>query len=302
MGPQPGLAWIPAGAELVAGVDVAAVRQQTWLVETLQRSAGGVEEDLNYRAFVEATGFDYTRDLDQVWLGLFDSGPQPPTAGVAVGRLDRPRILRYARAQGARTLNHHGFEVYELPARAVSTAPAGQGFVFAFLDDTHLAFASDGERAASLIACWRGEAPSVGSDELRRAELLRLAAGWQAWVVDSGGHWTTLLGENAAEAASVATSMSAGLRADAESLAVGAEARCRTAGQAEHLHGQLNLLKLIGQMALLQQRDEGARLLGGVLEGVQLGRDGESVQARVTLPAATVDKLLRSAPAVSQKH
>ena len=104
--PQPervtGLAWLPAEAGLVGGVDLAGLRQQGWLLDDLRRATGDVKEAPDYRAFVEATGFDYSRDLDHLWVGVFGTSQQPLLTGVAEGRFVRPRILDYARKQGAR--------------------------------------------------------------------------------------------------------------------------------------------------------------------------------------------------------
>src|SRR3990172_5504874 len=49
----PGLAWIPAESGLVAGVNLAAVREQPWLVAELRAVAGAQAEAADYRAFVE---------------------------------------------------------------------------------------------------------------------------------------------------------------------------------------------------------------------------------------------------------
>src|SRR3990172_7144139 len=146
-----GLSWLPAESGLVAGIDLAAVRQQPWLGAQLGEVAGGQTESADYRAFVAATGFDYTRDLDRVWLGVRGSSEQPTVAGVAEGRFVRDKILAHARQQRATLLPYRGLEVYEVETRQ---EPRGR-FAFAFLDDSHVAFGSDAHAAAQVVDCWQ---------------------------------------------------------------------------------------------------------------------------------------------------
>lgn len=302
---QEGLAWIPAQATLLVGVDLAGLRQQGWLLGTIEQVAGNVREEPDYAAFVSATGFDYSRDLDRVWLGAFGPAKQPPIAGVAQGRFARSRIIGYARQQGATLHRHQGLEIYELRFAPAAVGEPPRPFAFAFLDDSRIAFASDVERAGMVIDCWLGRAPAIASDASRRNELQQLAAGWQAWAVDTAGLWESLFSGNQpgpSDVGSVIAQLAVGLRASEQGLELGAEARCREPGQAKRLHDNLKLMALLGQVALSRQENETMQALGEALKQLSLAQREEIVEARLLLSPATVDKLLRAAPATARRH
>jgi hypothetical protein len=301
---QEGLAWIPAQATLLVGVDLAGLRQQSWLVGTIQQVAGDVREEPDYAAFVTATGFDYSRDLDHLWLGAFGPAQQPQMAGVAQGRFARNRILAYVREQGATLRRHQGFEIYELSLAPAAAGEPPRRFAVAFLDDSHLAFGSDAERAGMVIDCWLGRAAAVDSDPARRDELQQLAAGWQAWAVDTSGLWESLFSGNQpapSDMGAVIAQLAVGLRAGEQGLELGAEARCREPGQAKRLHDNLKLMALLGQVALSRQKDETMQALGEALKNLSLAQREQVVEARLVLSPATVATLLRAAPATARR-
>lgn len=290
-----GLSWLPAEAGLVAGVDLAELRQQVWLLELLRRASGEVAAAADYKAFVEATGFDYTRDLDRVWLAIFDDGQQSVLAGVAEGRFARDRILAYASQQGAALQTHQGVEIFQ-----VKTQPAGPGrperhLAFAFLDESHLAMASDSARAVMVVDCWLLKAPSVGSDKRRRAELEQLAAGKQAWLVDDLGRWEPpglAQPETESNLKALIAQMALGLEVSEQGVVLAGEARCREPGQAERLHDNLTVLLLAGRMALARQENPSAQALGQALDNLTFTQQGDTLQARVLLPPEALAALL----------
>lgn len=297
LGQVAGLAWLPAEAGLVGSVDLAALRQQAWLLEMMRRATGEVKEAPDYQAFVEATGFDYSRDLDHFWLGVFGSSEQPRLTGVAEGRFARVKILDYARRQGAVPRRHQNIDIYEVPpapphspprsSRAPAEEPSGRGFAFAFLDDSHLAFASDAERVAMIVDCWLGKSPAVLADGARRAELERLAAGKQAWVVDEPAKWKPPFfhaAESGQPLAAIVVKIALGLRVSGQGVELAGEARCREPAQAERLRDNLNAMVLLGRMALSRQRNENAQALAQALADLTLTQQGDTVVARVLVP------------------
>ena len=302
-----GLAWLPAQAGLVAGLDLAEMRQQVWLLEMIRRATGEVRESPDYQAFVEATGFDYARDLDHVWVGVFGPSEQPVVVGVAEGRFARAKILAYARTQGSARHRYQGIEIYQVQTGVQNPRPresgsaksnqSGRSFAFAFLDNTHLAFASDSERAAMIVDCWLGKAPAVGSDEGRRAAVEQLAAGRQAWVVDELAKWQPPVFQKQEALQALVVQLSLGLRVSGAGVEVETEARCREPGQAERLRDNLRVLVLAARLALGRQRDESSQALGEALGNLALSQQGDTLQARVTLPPETLAALLGVPPA-----
>lgn len=291
-----GLAWLPAATGLVAGVDVAALRQQAWLLEMIRRATEGVSEDAEYHAFVQATGFDYRHDLDRVWLGLFGPSEQPLVAGVVEGRFAAARLRDYVRKQGGRLHRHPGIEIYHVPTQPQAPGQPERGFAFAFLDDTHLAFASDVERAAMVIDCWLGKAPAVGSDEARRVEVERLAVGKQAWAVNELAKWKApvLRRQGVGQVlGAMVVQLAVGLRVSGQGVELAGEARCREPGQAERLRDTLSLLLLVARGALGRQGDESAQVVGEALSNLTLAQRGDTLQARVLLQRETLAILLQ---------
>lgn len=284
----PGLAWLPAESGLVVGVNLLEARRQPWLAAELGGVAGGETESADYRAFVAATGFDYTRDLDRLWLGVYGSSTEPIVAGVAEGRFARGKILAYARQQKATLLIYHGVEIYEVETRQ---EPQGR-FAFAFLDDTHVAFGSDARAAARVVDCWQGRAPAVGTETARRAALERLAAGQSLWAVDELEKWQPEFLRVQADLQAVVVALSVGLKVSEDGLALEAEARCREPQQARRLHDNLRIAALAGRLALTRQPDRASQAAGEALGSLSLTQEGELLRARVLLPPPLVAALL----------
>ncbi|MGH9862365.1 MAG: hypothetical protein ACRD35_02975 [Candidatus Acidiferrales bacterium] len=293
--PQPGLAWLPAEAEVVGGVELVELRRQNWLLEILAASTAHVREEPDYRNFVAGTGFDYARDLDRVWFALWGANEHALVAGVAEGRFARQKILDYARQQGAGVEPHQGIDIYEWRALPAAPGQPARSFALAFLDDTHLAFGSDRPRAASAVDCWLGRAASVGSDAKRSEEVTRWSAGRQAWLVANTERWSPSLPATAggpSSLAKVVTQFALGLSAGAEGLNVAATARCRDAAQAQRLRDNLQVMALAGQLALARDKNPTGRALAQDLKHLTFSLQGDRVEARIQLAPETVGGLL----------
>lgn len=278
-----GLAWLPAESGLVAGIDLREVRRQGWLLEMIRQAGGEEKWAPDYQAFVEATGFDYTRDLDRLWVGVFGPSEEPVVVGVAEGRFARDKILAHARRQGARLNPHRGTEIYQVRTGLRNRSGAPGRFAFAFLDDTHLAFANDARGAAQVVDCWRGQAPAVGSDPVRRAGLEQLAAGQQAWAVDDLAKWQPPGFRDQESLRALVAQAALGLRVSGAGLEVEGEARCHDPRQAARLRDNLRVLTLVGRLALSRQQAKSSQALGEVLGKLELTREGDTLRAHVIL-------------------
>jgi hypothetical protein len=307
-----GLSAIPTDAGLVGGVDVAALGRQRWLVDLIKRASGEVEESADYRAFVQGTGFDYTRDLERLWFGAVSAPEAPVFVFVAEGRFDRARIASYARQQGATAAAYEGVETFELRAPPLPPAAGGLGprerrSAFAFLDDTHIAFAfgSDTGMLRRAIDGWQGRAPGVLADDARRAEFERIGAGQQAWaVIEPAKLNPAQLADKTGDAglAELISQASFGLNASERGLRVSAEGRCREAAHAERLHSNLTVLSQLGRMALARDPNPKSQALAEVLGTLALDRTGAAVTARATAsPQALAALLLPPTPPAAQK-
>jgi len=301
-----GLAAVPAEAGLAGGVEVASLGRQQWLVEIVKRASGEVEEAADYRAFVEATGFDYTRDLDRLWFGAVGAAETPVFVFVAEGRFARDRIQNYARQQGAAASTYEGLELYEFrtppppPAAGAPPQPERRS-AFAFLDDTHLVFAFGPDPGAlrRAIDCWQGRAPTTLADVGRRAEFERVAAGQQAWAVIEPAKLNParLAGQAGDPGLSeLITQAAFGLGATERGLRISAEGRCREAAHAERLHSNLTVLSQLGRMALARDPEPQSQALAEVLGTLELDRNDTTVTARLAVSPQALDVLLRPPP------
>ncbi len=94
------LSLMPENASAVVYVDMAELRSSQFLTQLFQW-APKPELDKDYAQFLQATGFNYEKDLDRVALAIHRE-PQSSTAfAVADGRFDRKKIEAYASQFGS---------------------------------------------------------------------------------------------------------------------------------------------------------------------------------------------------------
>lgn len=297
-GPEAGLAWLPADAAAVGAVDLERVRKYPWFLQTFSTATEGVAEDADYRAFVTATGFDYARDLDRLWVAAFAENQRALVAGVAEGRFASAKIVAYARAEGATASRYQNLDTYEW-RRAPIPGQSERRFAFAFLEDSRLAYAANATLLARVIDCWLGRAPSVAADENRRAEFARLAAGQHAWVVLDPSRWSPGaqgLPAGQSDFAKVLAQATLGLRVTEQQAELRAEARCREPQACERLRDNIRVMALAGRIALSRDRSEASRAMAEALGNLTLDLRDATLEARLTLAPETLAALLRAAP------
>ena len=290
--PLAGLDSLPAEAGLVARIDLAAIRQQEWFLSVLEQATAeaGVEED--YKAFVASTGFDYTRDLDQLWLGLFGSGDRPFAVGIAEGRFSREKILAHARAYNGRQERFNGYEIYQVDDPIRSDAEGAGSFAFAFLADDRLAFGTDAERVRMVIETASGQRPAIGSDPGRRARLEKLGAGQQAWAVDDLSRWVPEFLRSQEDIDGLLKELAAGVFLSPDGLRLRALAHCHEPEQAQSLHDNLKLYLLMGRLLLGRNPNAMVKSLAGSLGDVAVYQEGTDVQAELTLTPEQITNLV----------
>ncbi len=98
-----------------------------------------VPHDPQYQAFIDATGFEFERDLDEVAFGLHRmSNPLGPNGAVAfsevfLGHLDGHRVAKYLASIATQTEEYAGHTIYDIPSqgRTVRVALLGYDMVAA---------------------------------------------------------------------------------------------------------------------------------------------------------------------------
>ncbi|MFI5097865.1 MAG: hypothetical protein ACHQT6_07815 [Candidatus Acidiferrales bacterium] len=135
------LARMPASANAVVFLDLAALRSSPHLAQLfawVPRAAA----DEEYAQFVQATGFDYERDLDRVALAASRVPNGSVFLVIADGRFDHRKIEAYARRFG-KSEARNGATIFSVAASGTS-----QMLFFTFLREDRMAWTNDPLAAA----------------------------------------------------------------------------------------------------------------------------------------------------------
>jgi hypothetical protein len=135
---------MPANGNAVIFLDFAALRSSPFL-EQLFAWAPRPAPDADYAQLVQATGFNYERDLDRVALGVFHAADRSSILVIADGRFDRQKISAYLQRSGKLALRN-GATIYPI----ATTGTAGASFL-TFLRQDRIAWTND-PSAATLFA------------------------------------------------------------------------------------------------------------------------------------------------------
>lgn len=252
-GPPPGLMnMLPGDAPVLSYLDVAALRkiQTLPLGVALGFESPGPQTDHDYAEFVRQTGFDYSRDLDQAAIAFWPATPDPTPAGtaqdralaIADGRFDVEKIKAYAERAGGKPVLRGTQAVYEVPG-----APP---VAFEFLSPTRLAIAS-GPNPSALLD-FSSPAPR---DAATQASIERVA-GAPLFAVARMDHlppnfYASMHNSPQLEkfVRSIQSLALAG-KPDGNQFDVTLEAQCDSMTGAAALAAQLDLLRMVGAMAL----------------------------------------------------
>ncbi|MGB9461402.1 MAG: hypothetical protein WA829_06050 [Candidatus Acidiferrum sp.] len=138
------LAQMPADASAVLFVDLDALRQSPFLAE-LYKWAPQTQADADYQQFLQATGFNYERDLRRVSIAVLHRGPETTAFAVADGRFDRKKISAYALQTGT-SESRGGREIFSVPLSAST-----RRITFTFLRNDRIAL-TNGAALASFLS------------------------------------------------------------------------------------------------------------------------------------------------------
>ncbi len=130
------LAILPDNPTAVVFLDLRQFRSSAFLPQ-LMNWAPAFPADEDYVKFVEATGFSYETDLDQVALAFTHEGNVSTVFAVAAGRFNRKKIEAYAAQSGERK-NQNGRTVFQ-----VNLKNSTRKSFFTFLRDDRIAWTND---------------------------------------------------------------------------------------------------------------------------------------------------------------
>jgi hypothetical protein len=135
------LARMPASANAVVFLDLAALRSSPFLAQ-LFAWAPRPAPDEDYAQFMQATGFNYERDLDRVALAVSRASNGSISLVIADGRFDRRKIEAYARRSG-KSQARNGATIFSIAPNGTSPA-----LFFTFLREDRMAWTNDPSAAA----------------------------------------------------------------------------------------------------------------------------------------------------------
>jgi hypothetical protein len=274
---------VPAAADAVADVDLAALRASPWSRALVQGELGG-ERDARAREL----GYDVFSDGDRVLFVAIESAAGSRMLGVARGRFDGRRIATAFAASnhGATTADWRGSQVFQ------SQGPLAQG------DPNSQLFQSSG----SAVALVTPRTLAQGDPDTVRSAI---DAAWGVVPDARGGRLGALRrvldGDRGTPAASITVTVNDGMRARAASLLaippglqqvaarldLGNDLDLDGVAVFETSHDAALAASTWREAARTTARQPMVALLGlrAVFDGLSLTADGTRVHARVHIPA-----------------
>ena len=260
------LSQVPVGAPTLVYIDLAAIRESSFYRNRPDRSPLTVP-DSDYAKFVQATGFDFEKDLDRVAIASWpQSLAQEPKKAVVVaeGRFDRQKIHDYAMKNG-KLDRQQGRDVFLFPAHGptgagspstpnasskASSPPEHRWNSLVFLDDHRIAMV-EGSSIAPVLATH--VADSAADPVRERAARVDGAAAFVISRVPPIPDNFAPGGMQSAQLAGLVRSVqwiTLAARPEGENLRVSLEGECQTDADARQLQSALETLRMFGRAAL----------------------------------------------------
>jgi hypothetical protein len=271
---------VPANSSLVAYVDIAELRKAP-SIEDLAAIAAPIPLDPDYVKFVNATGFDYRRDLDQLMIAAIGDG----RFAIADGRFDQDKIDAYALRSGA---IEHGSNrtVYKIKG-----SQPGHDLSLTFLSKHRIAIATGGELTDYLQLSRQPLAESVQQRVLRVAGSPAFVD-WQ--IPESGERHRASAGPFGIAALESLRSIDLAVRPEGEQILISVEGECTTAVQAQNLSATLEVLRtalpaeLMGPAARGHISPDTATLAARLIQNAVISNDEDRVRLLVAIAADTI--------------
>ena len=115
----------PEPARLLPGADGFFYVNLKWIRTFATGKLPAVSREAEYQKFVEETGFQFERDLDQAAFavhypqswggGTGGSASEPRFSEVFVGKIDSPRLTSYLKKVSSSVEDYRGFDIYSIP-------------------------------------------------------------------------------------------------------------------------------------------------------------------------------------------
>jgi hypothetical protein len=277
----------PSGTRLLAGIQVEQGKATPFGRFLLSRLK---TDDKDFQQFVAATGFDPTRDVEEILVASPAAGAGSRKGLMLVrGHFDMPVILAAAKQKGATVEDYRGVALISSPEGKTSHEGA-----LAFLDGS-IAVAGDIENVKSAIAR-RAEAATLDSTlEQKAAELSAAHHAWMVSVVpvaEMAGNVpnANLSGAMKGNAFQAIEQVSGG--ADfTDGVRISAEVVTRSEKDATAL---ADVVRFLASFAQMNQQGVQAPGLAAALESLDLKTDGNITKVSFRVPEDQIEKLMQS--------
>ncbi len=293
----------PQDSTALVYADLAALRASPFLAQ-LAALAPAPNTDRDYAEFIQATGFQYERDLDRVVIALRPAGNDSENFAVADGRFDRQKITAYALRTGKRaTLNGH--EVIVIPEKR-PVKPV----TLAFLSESRILL-TNSENLAPLLDHASATRPSGTFPPEMRERVSRVAAAPMFAVGKLGPSFQRAVADLSAgglrsdQLDNLLRSLrwlSIAARPDGNALRVALEGETASTRDALQISTTLEGLRLFARLALAdpktrRQMDPASLALAdSILKSADVSRDSEGDVHRVRITfVITAGQLLPAA-------
>jgi hypothetical protein len=280
------LGLVPGGAEVITSIDVERARSSDFGQYMLSRVH---TEDQNFEQFVQQTGFDPRRDLQQI---VFAGSPNPGAnehsfAIVARGNFDTARLEAAAKAKGAVVENYEGVDLILGKSSNQRT-----GFVF---PDVGIAVMADAATLRQIIA--NRAIPSTLDAELLR-EISQVGPNNDVWFVSTvpGAVFANHLAQHAKQNARALQSVleSSGGITFGSTVDLSFDAITRSAQDATSL---ADVVRFFASMVQMQrQNDPRAAIFASALDNMKLASSGNAMHVSLSMPEKSLEQLAELGP------
>ncbi len=265
---------LPESSSLLAYANVSDLRKAP-AIEHLAAMALPTHVDADYADFINATGFDYRRDLDQVAITAIGED----RVAIADGRFDQDKIGAYALRSGS--IGHRGGRTVYV----IKGIPPRHDVFLTFLSKHRIAIATGTDVSSYL------QRPHQPLDENLRQRLLRVAGSplfvdWQIPTAERERRTATSLGIPALDSLH---SIDLAIRPEGEQILISVEGECANPAQAQQLSATLEFLRsalpagLTNPSVRARISPENATLMSHLLQTALINNDADRVRLIVAV-------------------
>ena len=280
---------VPAGTRVISGVQAEKIKGSPlgqYLMAHMQ------QENENLQHFIQSTGFDPRRDVQELLFVSNGDPQQPQMAVIARGYFDPARIKSAAVAAGGSVESFAGIDLI-----------AGKGKKeggIAFLDNT-LAVAGNKVLLQTIVSSRKSP---VSLDPQLQTGLRRVSGQGDAWFVSliPGSQFSTennnvtVHGQQFSGALIQSVLQSSGWIRLGDTIKVNLQAVTRSEKDAQSL---ADVVRFLSSMVQMQKENQPrAAVLAQALNDMQLSTDGNTMEMSLALPEAALEQLMHSGPLV----